>query len=94
MTLTRTSELICHPATPANAVTAIHATVIRSAADLAVRFRLEGSIAELRIPDPMRPRFTMRLWEHTCFEAFVAIAGDAAYRELLRLYDSEIAANP
>ena len=48
---------------------------------------LRGDMARLLIPEPRGQQridpadCTDGLWEHTCFEAFVAIAGDAAYRE-------------
>ena len=49
---------------------------------LDVRFRLDGPTSELRIPARRPPRIASRLWEHTCFEAFVAAAGGAAYHEM------------
>jgi hypothetical protein len=50
----------------------------------AVRFeyRLRGGLAQLAIPSRAPPARRDRLWEHTCFEAFVAPAAGAAYFEL------------
>jgi hypothetical protein len=42
------------------------------AADLRVTYRLEGDLARLRIPAPARPRSGDKLWQHTCFEIFIA----------------------
>jgi hypothetical protein len=55
----------------------------RRAADgvLAVRYRIEGELACLRIPPAGRQGVGERLWQHTCCELFVAPAAGAAYRE-------------
>jgi hypothetical protein len=45
-------------------------------------FRLEESRVEaLRLPAPAAPGAADGLWQHTCFEVFVARAGEAAYHE-------------
>lgn len=48
---------------------------------LAVRYRIEGEIDRLRIPPPGRREPGERLWEHMCFELFLALADATAYRE-------------
>ncbi|MCG2575380.1 DOMON-like domain-containing protein [Dechloromonas sp. XY25] len=48
---------------------------------LRLEYRLQGAIATLRVPPPAKPQATDGLWQHTCCEAFVAAAGEAAYRE-------------
>ena len=48
---------------------------------LALRYRVTGHVAGLRIPPPAAPARTDELWRHTCLEAFVAIEGQAAYHE-------------
>lgn len=54
----------------------------RTAAGLAVVFELEGSPGSLRLPAPApAPAFTDGLWQHSCFELFLACPGEAAYRE-------------
>lgn len=76
-------ELIAHPST--SAVPARRVTVdVRRMPDggLALGFRLEGRLDGVRIPPPGPPRRADGLWRHTCFEAFVALDGDAAYREV------------
>ncbi|HZO80545.1 MAG TPA: DOMON-like domain-containing protein [Candidatus Binataceae bacterium] len=44
-------------------------------------FRLDGDLARIRLPSPVAPRIGMELWRRTCFEAFVAAAGESAYHE-------------
>ena len=74
--------LDCHPATPAPAVRTLEARAVWSA-DGALRlgYCLRGDIARLRVPDDVAARRADQLWEHTCFEAFVAAAAQTAYRE-------------
>ena len=75
--------LIRHPHTPSDAVRRIEVRVLRTPADaLALTFAIDGDLARVRIPPASPPRFAHGLWEHTCFEAFVAVDGDAAYHEL------------
>jgi hypothetical protein len=65
--------LICHPATPCATVRRIAVDVCRTAAtSLQLRYRLEGDTARLLIPAESTPRRADNLWQHTCFEAFVA----------------------
>ncbi|HEV7733135.1 MAG TPA: DOMON-like domain-containing protein [Candidatus Binatia bacterium] len=60
----------------------LSARATRAGTILALEFRLLDPTASIRLPivavDPAR---TDRLWEHTCFEAFVARDGEAAYWE-------------
>jgi hypothetical protein len=81
--ITPSLALSCHPSTTGRAVRRIAAIVHRPEPDaLALSFRLDGDLAQLHIP-PLGPsRRGDRLWEHTCFEAFVTIPGSAAYHEL------------
>ncbi|HYL59899.1 MAG TPA: DOMON-like domain-containing protein [Candidatus Acidoferrales bacterium] len=44
-------------------------------------FRLDGDISRVVVPSPSPPRFATQLWQHTCFEAFVAVEGQSAYHE-------------
>jgi hypothetical protein len=68
--------LICHPLTPCKGVHRIEVQVQRTAeATLELRYSLEGDIDGLRIPVQSAPRRADKLWEHTCFEAFVAPDG-------------------
>jgi hypothetical protein len=77
----RRIDLSCHPSTPVAVVRAIQVLVRRSDAELDMTFRLDGDISRIRIPEPAAPRINTRLWQHTCFEAFVAVDGYPAYHE-------------
>lgn len=75
--------LVCHPAAPCLAVQALEATAcLLDGHRLAVGFSLRGDLDRLRIPAPGAPRRADRLWQHTCFEAFLARPGQDEYWEL------------
>jgi hypothetical protein len=79
----RVLALACHPSTPSGAVRRLDARVERAAAGtMTLVFVLEGELERLRIPPAEPARRGARLWEHTCFEAFVGAAGATAYHEL------------
>jgi len=45
-------------------------------------FKLEDTALDgLRIPPPVKPGPANELWKHTCFEVFIGIKGESAYRE-------------
>jgi len=49
---------------------------------LAIRFVLEGELEDLELPFAhATPRRLDGLWQATCFEAFLAVPGEEAYRE-------------
>ena len=74
--------LLPHPSTPGAAVRGVHAAAARAPRGLlALRYRIEGDLARLRIPPPRPPAPGERLWQHLCCEAFVAAAPVGAYRE-------------
>lgn len=53
----------------------------RADGSLSLRYRLEGEIADLRLPAPLAsPGPADGLWQHSCCELFVTEEGDA-YRE-------------
>ena len=75
-------DLRCHPSKPTETVRAIGVFVRRTArAELKMTFRIEGDISRLRIPPLGVVSIGTDLWRHTCFEAFIAIEGEAAYQE-------------
>jgi hypothetical protein len=73
----RPAVLTCHPSTPTDLVRRLVARVTRTAGALRFTFVLDADLSGLRLPGPRPPRITPRLWEHTCFEAFVAGDGPA-----------------
>lgn len=78
----RSLSLICHPAAVCPAVVSIDVRVASTAdGGLWLGYRLSGRIAGIVLPLPAPAGPADGLWEHTCFEAFVGIAGDPAYRE-------------
>jgi hypothetical protein len=72
-----------HPLAAADGVRSLHVDTRREADGLVIiRYRLVGELARIRVPAGRSARIGDRLWEHTCFEAFVAGEGAAAYEEL------------
>ena len=61
-------------------------------AALAFSYFLRGDPRVLRIPSFESPRRGDKLWQHTCFEAFVRSKGETAYREFNFAPSSEWAA--
>jgi hypothetical protein len=82
MTVEHWIDLRCHPSTRTETVRAIQVLVRRSAsAELQMTFRLDGDIPRIWLPSPGVPRIATQLWQHTCFEAFIAVEGQPAYHE-------------
>jgi hypothetical protein len=77
-------DLTPHPAgEPLAAVRAAAARVcVVGAQLLRFQYRLTGDLAELVVPRRGVPRRAERLWEHTCFEAFVGAGSEGEYYEL------------
>lgn len=71
-----------HHSVPPNATFSLRATV-ETGADGGLRFdyRLRANPADLLIPPPAPARHTDFLWQHTCFEVFLAVEGEPGYRE-------------
>jgi hypothetical protein len=68
-----TKTLHCHPATPADAVRALSVEIVQSPeACLTLRYRLAGDFAKISLPAAQASGTGDGLWQHTCFEAFVA----------------------
>lgn len=74
-------DLRRHPSTRTDAVRAIQVAVRRSSTELQLTFRVDGDVPRISISPPSTPRFARDLWQHTCFEAFIAVDGRAAYHE-------------
>jgi hypothetical protein len=60
---------------------------------LALHYRVEGDLDELRWPAPRASAHVDGLWQHTCFEAFVKHGDTRAYLELNFSPSSEWAIN-
>jgi hypothetical protein len=74
--------LTCHPSTRAETVRVIQVLVRRSAsAQLQITYRVEGDISRICVFPPDESRIATELWRHTCFEVFIAMAGQPAYHE-------------
>jgi hypothetical protein len=75
-------SLRLHPDSQCSAVKHIEAEVARpSTGSLVFSYFVSGRIADLSVPAPVPPTHADGLWRHTCFEAFVRIAGGDAYYE-------------
>lgn len=74
--------LVPHPDHPAAAVRSVRVEVTRAPDALALSYLLDGDLDAIRIPAPAAPAIAHGLWEHTCFEVFVAAAEAAAYHEV------------
>jgi len=69
----RTVALNPHPTTPSSAVQAIEVEVCQAGGtSIQLHYELTGDIAALLLPVGDSARRSDKLWEHTCFEAFVA----------------------
>lgn len=74
--------LTCHPETRSPAVEEIEAHVSWTQDNaLAFAYVLKGDLMRLRIPLPQPSRRVDYLWQHTCFEAFVALKDKPEYYE-------------
>ena len=63
-------------------VKSIQASVnVADANMLRITYRMNGDIDQLKIPGNSCSRRGDRLWEHTCFEAFIRGSGDPSYYE-------------
>jgi hypothetical protein len=77
------SWLDLRPFAPGPPAVAVSARASRSAGVLTLDYRLDDPWDAVRLPAASAsPARSDRLWEHTCFEAFVAPAGAAPYWEV------------
>ncbi len=72
------ARLTAHPSSPAGDLEVAVMTE-RRGARLWLRFIVEGDVDAISWPRLTEPQRADRLWEHTCFEAFVLT--EAGYRE-------------
>lgn len=82
-TVVQSVALACHPSTPSTAVSGLTASArIGGAGKLAVRFALDADMSRIVVPHLRTPQRRDELWQHTCFEIFVALPDVDAYCEL------------
>ena len=75
--------LTLHPDSVCDAVSSIHVDVVRTPQGvLGLRYLVAGRIDDLALPAKAASVRTDRLWEHTCFEAFLGEEGGEGYAEL------------
>jgi hypothetical protein len=74
--------LASHPETPSKFVSAIEVRVsLTEDSRFAFDYVLSGDLSNIRVPPSVSACRVDRLWEHTCFEAFVRVKGQASYYE-------------
>ena len=71
-----------HPQSGALAATVAARVELGKGFRLELEYVLAGDLAQLAIPRRVRAGRAERLWEHTCFEAFVAPAEGTRYCEI------------
>lgn len=71
-------SLIRHPDSPCTAASHIEVEATRPRPEnLVLTYIVTGKIIDLRLPSVIAPARTDKLWQHTCFEAFVRASGEA-----------------
>src|SRR5438045_7356229 len=73
--------LVAHPDTARHAVSGIAVEVRLVAPTLLCNHSLHGDIGRVRVSGAGAGRRADGLWQHTCFEAFIAAQGGAGYYE-------------
>jgi hypothetical protein len=80
--LTQSLVLLRHLSTPCDAVRGITVEVQPRGGTLELRYFVAGDIERVRVPALAPPSRADQLWQHTCFEAFIAEEDIAlGYRE-------------
>ena len=75
--------LTLHPDSVSAAVESVSVDVARTPGDvLGLRYVVTGRLADLALPAPAASARADRLWEHSCFEAFLGDEWGEAYAEL------------
>lgn len=77
-----THNLVCHPDTACPGIFVLSAEVgVIPNQGLQLRYLLKGDLQHLRVPATQLPAKADGLWEHTCFEAFIAVENNEGYQE-------------
>jgi hypothetical protein len=78
----RSAVLTAHPSTPNDYVRSLAAHLRAEEPDILVfQFSLVADMSRVRVPLPGANGRADALWEHTCFEAFVAAEDASGYQE-------------
>jgi hypothetical protein len=76
-------ELVRHPGSGRPPVRSLQARAcLLDSSTLSLGFTLLGDLDRLAFPPQAAPERTDGLWEHTCFEAFLALEGVESYHEV------------
>jgi hypothetical protein len=79
---TQRAALLSHPDTPGEAVWRIAVEVkLVAGTSLGCTYSLHGDLARVCVPGARTGRRADGLWQHTCFEVFVAADADPGYLE-------------
>jgi hypothetical protein len=70
-----------HPAAAGKFVSSVEVRVLRTEDSLVFGYVLTADLSNIRIPFSVSTCRAERLWEHTCFEAFVRAKGQTGYYE-------------
>jgi len=82
MVATMRHDLKPHSTSPCETVSRITVEAVRLASgELALHYVLTGKTDALLVPVQEPPTRTDNLWQHTCFEVFIANGSNPAYRE-------------
>lgn len=74
-------ELVLHPDCDPGPIRQVTATVAPRPGGCRARFRFEGDIGSIKVPEPAAPERRDNLWKTTCFEIFWQPVGGSYYRE-------------
>jgi len=74
-------ELAAHPVQPATFLRVRAAAIPREGGGLRLAYTIAGDLDHIVLPDDGAALRVDGLWQHTCCEAFIAVAGEPAYRE-------------
>jgi hypothetical protein len=75
-------NLTCHTGTPSNASQNITVTLdFLAEGTLRLSYKLTGDLTQIRVPKAQNSTAVDGLWQHTCFELFIAVEGEANYHE-------------
>jgi hypothetical protein len=75
-------RLTCHTNTVSTSKHSVAVNVeLQPQGALCLSFQLTGDLSQIDIPAPLPASAADGLWEHTCFEVFVAVEGSTNYHE-------------